>query len=482
MSDAVSKTATEAAAKAADAAKTVGRAVRKPPIWFYALVVFVTQLDSGSAGTLLSSIVKTYGLTTLSSSWVAGIYTLGLVVGTPIMANLSDTRGTKKVFLWELGFWFVGCLITAVAPLYPLMLAGRFIQAIGDSGIMVLAMNELMQAARKNHQGRRVSFVGVVAGLSAVAGPALAGMAIGMAKNWRVFYYGMLPVLLVLFVLAWFVMDNQLAATGTKTDLAGLCSFSVALLTLMLGITLSQHFKQYWVMVLALFIVAVLAFLIFLYSEKKLDKSTMPFLPISLFRNRSYVLTLVLAMVGGSLFSLFVYIPTYVHAVFHLSKALSGMTMMGTGLGSLIGSYVGGIFVDKLGNKKALIVSSAINGISVIGILLTAHSLPAFFVLSTLFGFGLGAFMSSPLQVIAGRLAAPDQRMQAIGGVSACKKIGMTIAPLVFASAMLVGSVNGNPTLTSFRVMFLVALAIAAVCIVLTLFIPFNKGNIDNDK
>ncbi|MCO6558618.1 MAG: MFS transporter [Bifidobacterium sp.] len=462
MSDAVSKTATEAAAKAADAAKTVGRAVRKPPIWFYALVVFVTQLDSGSAGTLLSSIVKTYGLTTLSSSWVAGIYTPGLVVGTPIIANLSDTRGTKKVFLWELGFWFVGCLITAVAPVYPLMLAGRFIQAIGDSGIMVLAMNELMQAARKNHQGRRVSFVGVVAGLSAVAGPALAGMAIGMAKNWRVFYYGMLPVLLILFVMAWFVMDNQLAATSTKTDLAGLCSFSVALLTLMLGITLCQHFKQYWVMVLVLIVVAVVAFLLFLYSEKKLDKSTMPFLPISLFRNRSYVLTLVLAMVGGSLFSLFVYIPTYVHAVFHLSKALSGMTMMGTGLGSLIGSYVGGI--------------------SVIGILLTAHSLPAFFVLSTLFGFGLGAFMSSPLQVIAGRLAAPDQRMQAIGGVSACKKIGMTIAPLVFASAMLVGSVNGNPTLTSFRVMFLVALAIAAVCIVLTLFIPFNKGNIDNDK
>lgn len=482
MSDAASKAASQATTAAANAAKTVGRAVRKPPIWFYALVVFITQLDSGSAGTLLSSVTKSFNLTTMGSSWFAGIYTLGLVVGTPIMANLSDTHGTKKVFLWELGFWFVGCLITAVAPFYPLALAGRFIQAIGDSGIMVLAMSELMMVARKNHQGRRVSFVGVVAGLSAMAGPVLAGMAIGVAKNWHIFYYGMLPVLVILFIIAWFVLDNQLAGGASKTDYAGLCSFSVALMTLMLAITLSQHFKQYWVVVLELLAVAVIAFLIFLYCEKKIGKGTMPFLPISLFRNRSYVLVLLLAMVGGSLFSLFVYIPTYVHVIFHLPKAMAGMTMMGTGLGSMVGSYIGGIFVDKLGNKKALIVSSAINVVSMVAILLTSHSLPAFFVFSTLFGLGLGAFMSSPLQVIAGRLAAPDQRMQAIGGVSACKKIGMTIAPLVFASAMLIGSVNGNPTLTSFRAMFLVALIVAVVCIVLTLFIPFNKGNFDHDK
>ena len=134
------------------------------------VIVFITQLDGGAVPTMLPSITRTFGLTTMGSSWVVGLYTLGLVVGTPITSNLSDAHGTRKVFLWELAFWFLGCLMTAVSPNYAVMLLGRFIQSLGDSGIMVLSMNVLLQRARKNNQGRKVSTVGIIAGLSAMVG------------------------------------------------------------------------------------------------------------------------------------------------------------------------------------------------------------------------------------------------------------------------------------------------------------------------
>ena len=114
-------------------------------------------------------------------------------------------------------------------------------------------------------------------------------------------------------------------------------------------------------------------------------------------------------------------------------------------------------------------------------ITLTLHDLQLFMLLSFLMGVGMGSMMSSPLQVIAGRLAGLENRMQAIGGLSACKKIGTTIAPLLFASAIELGKVGGQAGLASYRNMFLVVIVIALVNIGLTNCIPFSQKEVADD-
>lgn len=454
--------------------------IKKPPIWLYIIVVFITQLDGGAVSTLLPSITNTFNLSSLSSSWVAGIYTLGLIIGTPITSNLSDAHGTKPIFLGELIFWFIGCLITATSVNYPVMLLGRFIQAIGDSGIIVLSMNVLLRASKKNKQGRRVSLVGVVAGLSAVIGPIIAGLSLAKNSNWRIFYYILLPVLLILFLLTWHFLGNIKAKKTWETDYLGLSSFTISLMTLMLAITFCQYFKRYWGLILILIIICIISGIIFNRVEKRLPEGKMPFLPLNLFRLRTYSLILLLGTLGGMLFSLFIYIPKYVHAIFGLPLPLSGMVLVGTGLGSVIGSWIGGILVDKFGNKLALTFASSMIGIMGIIISFTLTNLTNFVILSFLLGIGLGSLMSAPLQVIAGRLAGPEEHMQAIGGVSATKKIGTTVAPLLFASAIQIGARQGVVTLTSFRNMFILVIIISIVCVATTSSISFK--NIKNKK
>ncbi|MCP8614421.1 MFS transporter [Bifidobacterium asteroides] len=459
------------------------RSILSTPIWFFMVIVFITQLDGGAVPTMLPSITRTFGLTTMGSSWVVGLYTLGLVVGTPITSNLSDAHGTRKVFLWELAFWFLGCLMTAVSPNYAVMLLGRFIQSLGDSGIMVLSMNVLLQRARRNNQGRKVSTVGIIAGLSAMVSPVLSGILLGITHGWRAYYFMMLPFLAILFILAWFMMGDSQTDRAWKTDYLGLGSFSIALALLMVAITFLQYATTYLALIIGCLLVAVVAGAVFLVHERNLGdaKDTMPFLPIRLLKLPSYGLTLLLGTLGGMFFSLFVYIPTYVHSVFGLPVRSAGMVMVGVGLGSVVGSWLGGLLVDKFGYRTTLVFSSSLIGLMALVITLTLHNLQIFMVLSFLMGVGMGSMMSSPLQVIAGRLAGPENRMQAIGGLSACKKIGTTIAPLLFASAIELGKVGGQAGLASYRNMFMVVIVIALVNIGLTYCIPFSQKEVAND-
>ncbi|GAF40473.1 hypothetical protein FC83_GL001208 [Agrilactobacillus composti DSM 18527 = JCM 14202] len=447
---------------------------RRPPIWLYGIAVFITQMDGGAISTMLHSISQTYSISSMSASWVAGLYTLGLVIGTPIAANFADLYGTKKVFLAELILWFLGSLLTFVSPNYVFMLLGRLVQALGDGGIIVLSINAILQVAKQNKQGRKVSTIGVISGLSAIFGPIIAGLVLGITKDWRNFYGFMMPLLVILFLLSWRFLDNTTQDRHQKTDFLGIITFTIALSSLMLAITLAQHFNQYLLMIIPLLVVGIICGELFIRTEKKLTAQKMPFLPLHLLKQPAYRLTILLGALGGSLFSLFVYIPTYVHTTFGLPVRLAGMVLVSTGLGSVIGSYLGGLLVDKRGMRVALSVSSTLIGVMSLGIAFTLASLPIFLILSFVLGIGLGGLMSAPLQVIAGRLADPDDRAQAIGGLSTMKKIGITIAPLVFATAMQFSAENGVLGLASYRNMFIVVVLIALGCIWATMKIPFE--------
>lgn len=451
---------------------------KKPPIWLYALAVFITQLDGGAVSTLLPAISRNFHLTPVNASWVAGLYTLGLVVGTPIVSNLSDHYGTKKVFLTELVLWFIGSLITFLSPNYFVMLAGRLVQSLGDCGIIVLSMSEMLRAAKKGKQGRKVSLIGVVSGLSAIFGPIIAGISMGKTGNWRTFYEILMPCIVILFLLAWKFLDNLQGQQDEKTDYVGITEFTVTLATGMLALSLAQHLQTYLMAIIILVVVAIVSCVLFVKHEKSLATDTMPFLPIKLLKQPAYVLTILLGALGGMLFAIFIYIPTYVHLTFHLPVRLAGMVLVGTGLGSVIGSYLGGLTSDKKGMRKALLSASIVVGVMSLAIALTIADLKAFIALSFVFGIGLGMLMSAPLQVIAGRLSEPADRIQAIGGLSTTKKIGVTIAPLIFGTVIQLSAVNGVPGLSSFRNMFIVVIVIAVLCIWATLKIPF--ATIDN--
>lgn len=449
------------------------------PVWFYSLAVLITQLDGGAVSTLLSSVMKQYAISSATASWMSGLYTLGLVIATPVVANLIDIYGERRLFLAELACWFAGALVTFLGPNYEVVLAGRAIQAVGDCGIIVMSIDAMIVSARANHQGRKVSLMGIMSGLAALLAPIVAGLTVASTQNWHSFYGLMLPLIFILFLLGWKVLPNQVQTREKHSDRAGAIVFSLGLATWMVALTLAQQIQRFWPVVLILIIVGMICFAFFPAIERRLPGNRQPFLPLKLLKKRTYLAAVILGTLGGMFFPLFVYIPTYGEQVFHLPVQMAGMILTAPGLGSIIGSAIGGVMVDKAGTRTTLIAASCLMMLATVGIVFTITSLSSFLLFSFVMGCGMGALMSAPLQVIAGRLAGHNDRAEAIGGLSACKKVGLTIGPLFFATSMDLLAKGGRLTILSFQSIFMLAALIALICVGIAAIMP--RGGNDNE-
>lgn len=399
------------------------------------------------------------------------------MIATPAVSNWADLFGERRVFLSELALWFAGALVTFIAPTYSLVLVGRLLQAAGDCGIIVMSIDAMIAAARRNYQGRKVSLMGIMSGLAALLAPIIAGITLGTTGNWHNFYGLMLPLLAILFLLGWKVLPSESGQPKYSADWLGALLFSAGLAAWMLALMFAQHLLNRLALVVGLLIVGVIFFAFFIRSEHRLPTTRLPFLPLKLLRQRPYQQTILLGTLGGMFFALFVYIPTYLSASFGLSAQTAGMMLTAPGLGSLIGAFLGGLLVNRTGNRFTMVSATGLIALSTLGIALTITNLRAFLGLAFLVGIGMGALMSAPLQVIAGRLAGRSDRAQAIGGLSAGKKIGLTIAPLLFATSMDLLSAGRRLTTASFQSIFFIAAVLAVICLIIAAIMPLGEVN-----
>ncbi|MGZ7070527.1 MAG: MFS transporter, partial [Methanobacterium sp.] len=93
------------------------------------------SLDIGIVGPALPSIQIYFGVNERILSWVFTIYILFYMVGTPLMAKLSDIYGRKSIYILDVLLFGVGSLITVTSSSFEMLLLGRAIQGVGAGGI-----------------------------------------------------------------------------------------------------------------------------------------------------------------------------------------------------------------------------------------------------------------------------------------------------------------------------------------------------------
>ncbi len=136
-----------------------------------------------------------------NSQLVISLLFLGFAVGQIFYGPLSDNTGRKKTVYLGFGLVAVGSVCSLLAPSFPIMLAGRFLQGLGVAGprTIVLAL------VRDRYEGRTMaqvmSFVMAVFIMAPVVAPAL-GQGIMILAGWRAIFGCYLG--LVVVVSLWF--------------------------------------------------------------------------------------------------------------------------------------------------------------------------------------------------------------------------------------------------------------------------------------
>ena len=93
--------------------------------------VFMGSLDIGIVGPALPAIQGEFAVNERILSWIFAIYILFFMIGTPLMAKLSDIYGRRNLYILDVFLFALGSAITFTSTSFDQLLIGRAIQGFG---------------------------------------------------------------------------------------------------------------------------------------------------------------------------------------------------------------------------------------------------------------------------------------------------------------------------------------------------------------
>ncbi len=87
--------------------------------------VLMGALDIAIVGPALPALQKAFGVDERSVAWIFTSYVLMNLVGTPIIAKLSDAFGRRSTYLASVALFAAGSLTVALAPTFWVVLLAR---------------------------------------------------------------------------------------------------------------------------------------------------------------------------------------------------------------------------------------------------------------------------------------------------------------------------------------------------------------------
>jgi DHA1 family inner membrane transport protein len=138
---------------------------------------------------LLPQIAGDFGVSIPSAGLLVTGYALGVVGGAPLMTALGTRIDRKRMLMLLMGLFVAGNLLSALAPAFPLMLAGRIVTSLAHGaffGIGSVVAAELV-AADKRAGAIATMFTGLT--VANIVGVPL-GTYVGQAVGWRATFAG----------------------------------------------------------------------------------------------------------------------------------------------------------------------------------------------------------------------------------------------------------------------------------------------------
>jgi len=276
---------------------------------------------------------------------LASAYALGVVVGAPTIAAVAARFPRKKLLVVLAAAFTFFTLLSAVLPTFGLVLAARFLAGLPHGayfGIASLVAASLMGPGKR---GAGVAFV--LSGLTianVVGVPAITFL--GQATSWRIAYLAVAAIF-------------------------------------------------------ALTLVSLIAFL----PQQPGDKSATMKRELRAFGRAQVWLTLLTGAVGfGGFFAVYTYISPIATEVGPLPLQLVPIVLVVVGLGMTVGNIIGGRAADR-SVIRTVYVFFGLFVISLLGLALTAQTLPGLFVFVFLVGLsaaGLSPAIQTRLMDVAG--------------------------------------------------------------------------------
>ncbi len=403
------------------------------------LGLFLSALDQTIVGTALPRVVTDLSGNELYT-WVVTIYLLTSTITGPIYGKLSDQFGRRNLLMIGIGLFLFGSFLSGLSSDMVQLIAFRGIQGLGAGAIFPIALAVIGDLFTPQERGKYQGLFGAVFGLSAIIGPALGGF-LTDSISWHWVFFVNLPVGAVALAIIWRLLPaHQRTGVTRKVDWLGVFVFTLALVPILIGLTNKQTLEWTDPWVGGLIAIGLVLIGVFIWVE---SRAAEPIIPLDLFRNRTYSISMVAAFLASfGFFGAIIFLPRWYQVVNGSTATESGYELLPLLAGLILGSIVSGQIVSRTGRYKWMTVG-AMATLAVALFLMTNLRAdtppPVLYAWQFLAGIGIGPTMA--VFTIIVQNAVPWQKLGAatsnltffrqIGGT-----VGLAIAGTVFGSTL----------------------------------------------
>lgn len=169
-----------------------------PPVWLMVLIAGLPLLTETVYTPSLPDIAHALSVSDSWAEYTLSIYLFGFAIGVFLWGKLSDRYGRKPFILIGLGVYLLGCVGCYLSDTIYLLMASRFVQALGGSVGSILSQAIVRDAFQGPALGRVYASVGAALSIFPAIGPLVGGF-IAQSYHWSYVFL----LLLVAGTLLW---------------------------------------------------------------------------------------------------------------------------------------------------------------------------------------------------------------------------------------------------------------------------------------
>lgn len=436
---------------------------------------FVMILNETIMSVALPALIVDLRITAGTAQWLTSGFLLTMAVVIPMCGSLLQRFPVRGIYLTSMGLFCAGTLISASAPGFAVLLAGRIVQACGTAVMVPLLMTTVMTLIPPARRGQTMGTISIVIAVAPAIGPTLSGIILG-SLSWRWMFWIVLPIAaLALAAGAARLRVAEERKRPTPIDPVSIPLSAVGFAGLVFGLSLigeagdGHEGLPAWVPI----VVGATALVVFGLRQVQLQRRERAFLDLRPFAYQRFSLSLALVILGFmALFGAIIMLPLYVQDVLGRSALAAGLVSLPGGiLMGAAGPLVGRIY-DRLGARLLVIPGSLMLCVSLWGYTTLSAASPMWEVigLQTVMMVGL-SMMFTPLMTDA--LGVLPESLYSHGSaiLTTLQQVAGAAGTALFITVMTKASRSGGaPDLPGVHAAFTVAAVLGVIVVVVGLF------------
>ena len=293
-----------------------------------------------------------------AAQWLSTAFMLAMAVVIPITGWFLQRVTTRFAFGLAMATFCAGTLLAALAPVFPVLLAARVVQACGTAVMMPLLMTTLMAVVPSGDRGRVMGNVTLAMSVAPALGPAVSGIILG-SLSWRWIFLVVLPIAGGIAFFGLRRLRNVGEPTAGSVDWPSVVIAAIGFGSTVYGLSEIGAVGDRTAASVAL-LVGIAGVVGFVVRQLVLQREDRPLLDLRTFRLRIFTVSLAamsvafMAMLGSMIL-----LQLYLQNVRGMSPLTTGLLVMPGGLAmGLLGPRVGRVY-DAQG-ARVLVVPGAV--------------------------------------------------------------------------------------------------------------------------